>query len=52
MIYSANFKMNHTRASTAEYISELNRLIDSSDVIESEDRIFVFPPTTASFKIF
>ena len=44
MIYAANFKTNHTRKSTENYIEDLQRrLIDKS----SEDKIFIFPPLTA-----
>jgi len=44
MIYAANFKMNHTRATTQAYLSTLNKKLVSK---KSEDRIFVFPPATA-----
>jgi len=44
MIYAANFKTNHTRKSTENYIEELKiKLIDK----KSDDRILVFPPLTA-----
>jgi len=42
MIYAANFKTNHTRATTKEYIAKLNSLVENS----SED-IYIFPPATA-----
>ncbi len=42
MIIAANFKMNHTRASTKAYIDRLNCTELSHDV-----RLFVFPPATA-----
>jgi len=42
MIYAANFKTNHTRATTKEYIAKLNALVANS----SED-IYIFPPATA-----
>ena len=42
MIYAANFKTNHTRASTKEYIASLNTLIK-----DSSHQVFVFPPATA-----
>ena len=44
MIYAANFKTNHTRKSTQNYIKELQKkLVDK----KPEDRVFVFPPLTA-----
>jgi triosephosphate isomerase len=44
MIYAANFKTNHTRKSTENYIEDLQRrLIDKNE----EDRVFIFPPLTA-----
>ena len=44
MIYAANFKTNHTRKSTENYIEDLQRrLVDKNE----EDRVFVFPPLTA-----
>ncbi|SFV90965.1 Triosephosphate isomerase [hydrothermal vent metagenome] len=44
MIFAANFKMNHTRATTKAYLEALNiKLADRS----SKDRLFVFPPATA-----
>ena len=42
MIYAANFKTNHTRGSTKEYIASLNTLIK-----DTSHQIFVFPPATA-----
>jgi triosephosphate isomerase len=42
MIYAANFKTNHTRASTKEYIASLNNLVS-----QTEHQVFVFPPSTA-----
>ena len=45
MIFAANFKMNHTRASTQEYLNALQEGLDSRDV--SEDEVFVLPPATA-----
>ncbi len=42
MILAANFKMNHTRASTKEYLAKLDR----HDVPKNL-RLFVFPPFTA-----
>ena len=47
MIYAANFKMNHTRLSTTNYILELEDFIESSSRLESSDRVFLFPPATA-----
>ena len=44
MIFAANFKMNHTRASTKAYLDALNQKLASK---RCEDRIFVFPPATA-----
>jgi triosephosphate isomerase len=44
MIYAANFKTNHTRATTRAYIEELARkLVEKKE----EDRVFIFPPSTA-----
>ena len=42
MIIAANFKMNHTRASTKAYIERLN-----SVELAHNMRIFLFPPATA-----
>ncbi|SFV54361.1 Triosephosphate isomerase [hydrothermal vent metagenome] len=44
MIFAANFKTNHTRATTKEYISSLSSMLKDSD--ESHE-VFVFPPATA-----
>jgi triosephosphate isomerase len=44
MIYATNFKTNHTRASTKEYMDELVRFVKSSGIKEN---IYVFPPSTA-----
>ncbi|MCI4399027.1 MAG: triose-phosphate isomerase [Campylobacteraceae bacterium] len=44
MIIAGNFKANHTRASTAEYLSALDSL---SDQKKEEDSIVIFPPFTA-----
>ena len=44
MIIAANFKTNHTRGSTKEYIEKLNDFIEPREI---EDRIMVFPPFTA-----
>lgn len=43
MIYAANFKTNHTRQSTKEYISTLKSLIQKRE----DDKIIIFPPATA-----
>jgi triosephosphate isomerase len=42
MIFAANFKTNHTRASTASYIEKLEALAQSID-----NPLYVFPPLTA-----
>jgi triosephosphate isomerase len=44
MIYAANFKTNHTRASTEAYIEELKEKLASK---KAEDSIYIFPPATA-----
>ncbi|NEW59962.1 triose-phosphate isomerase [Sulfurovum sp. bin170] len=44
MIYAANFKTNHTRESTKEYITDLQSKLGDK---KPEDRVFVFPPLTA-----
>lgn len=44
MIIAANFKTNHTRESTKEYIEKLNSYVSS---LKSEDSVLVFPPSTA-----
>lgn len=43
MIFAANFKCNHTRASTQSYVSILSELIKS----DHNHECFVFPPATA-----
>ncbi len=44
MIFAANFKMNHTRVSTYNYVMDLReRLVDGG----YKDKIYVFPPATA-----
>ena len=43
MIFAANFKTNHTRQSTAEYIDTLALLVQ----LQTDDRIIIFPPLTA-----
>jgi len=42
MIFAANFKTNHTRASTKEYMQKLEELSQ-----EVENPLYVFPPLTA-----
>jgi triosephosphate isomerase len=44
MIYAANFKTNHTRKSTENYIEDLQRKLIDKNI---EDRVFIFPPLTA-----
>ncbi len=44
MIIAANFKTNHTRKSTKEYIEKLNNYVND---LGSEDSVLVFPPSTA-----
>ncbi len=44
MILAANFKMNHTRASTAKYLRELSAFIKSEEI---SDEVMIFPPFTA-----
>jgi triosephosphate isomerase len=44
MIYAANFKTNHTRATTKAYIEALKEKLL---VKKPEDKIYVFPPATA-----
>ncbi len=43
MIYAANFKTNHTRASTLAYIEQLERQIADN----KDDKFYLFPPLTA-----
>ena len=45
MIYAANFKTNHTRQSTREYLEELHVQLMSNK--KREDKVYVFPPLTA-----
>lgn len=49
MILAANFKMNHTRSSTKEYIKNLDEFIKKENI---DSKIYVFPPFSAldSFK--
>ena len=44
MIYAANFKTNHTRKSTQNYIQDLQSKLKDKKV---EDRVLIFPPLTA-----
>ena len=44
MIFAANFKTNHTRASTEKYIESLNEKLQ---VKKPEDQVYIFPPATA-----
>ncbi len=44
MIYAANFKMNHTRASTKAYLEVLQATLAGKN---ADDRVIVFPPATA-----
>lgn len=45
MIFAANFKMNHTRVSTQNYLHSLQEGLNSRDI--QDDEVFVFPPSTA-----
>jgi len=44
MIYAANFKTNHTRFSTREYINKFSLKLKDKN---PEDKIYIFPPLTA-----
>ncbi len=44
MIYAANFKTNHTRATTKAYIEALKEKLVAK---KPEDKIYIFPPATA-----
>ena len=44
MIYAANFKTNHTRNSTQNYIIKLQKKLQDK---KPEDRVLIFPPLTA-----
>jgi len=44
LIFAANFKTNHTRASTEKYIEALNEKLLAK---KSEDQVYIFPPATA-----
>ncbi len=44
MIYAANFKANHTRQTTKNYIEKLQEKITGKKL---EDSVYIFPPSTA-----
>lgn len=44
MIFAANFKTNHTRASTEKYIEVLKEELLTK---KPEDKVYIFPPATA-----
>jgi len=44
MIYAANFKTNHTRATTKAYMEALKSKLASK---KAEDSVYIFPPATA-----
>jgi len=44
LIFAANFKTNHTRASTERYVALLNEKLVAK---RSEDSVYLFPPATA-----
>lgn len=44
MIFAANFKTNHTRATTGKYIEVLKEKLLAK---KSDDRVYIFPPATA-----
>ncbi len=44
MIFAANFKTNHTRATTKEYITTLSQKVEESSC---QERLYIFPPATA-----
>jgi len=44
LIFAANFKTNHTRASTQKYIEALKEKLLAK---KTEDKIYIFPPATA-----
>ncbi len=44
MIYAANFKTNHTRKSTENYIEALNKNLPAK---KPEDSVYIFPPSSA-----
>ena len=44
MIFAANFKTNHTRATTKTYITALNEKLKAKN---PDDSVYIFPPATA-----
>ena len=44
MIFAANFKTNHTRATTGKYIEVLKEKLLAK---KTEDKVYIFPPATA-----
>lgn len=44
-IIASNFKTNHTRKSTQEFIAKLDESLNQ--VSDSDNRVFIFPPNTA-----
>ena len=44
MIYAANFKTNHTRQSTANYVEELSEKLRGKNL---KNKVYIFPPATA-----
>ncbi|MFC2073563.1 triose-phosphate isomerase [Campylobacterota bacterium] len=44
MIFAANFKTNHTRATTGKYIEVLKEKLLTK---KTEDKVYIFPPATA-----
>jgi len=44
MVFAANFKTNHTRATTRAYLEALNEKLITK---KSEDSVYIFPPSTA-----
>jgi triosephosphate isomerase len=44
MIYAANFKTNHTRQSTREYLGKLQPQLSK---VNPNDQVYIFPPLTA-----
>ena len=44
MIYASNFKTNHTRVSTKEYIGKLKDFVETNDI---KNEIYIFPTATS-----
>jgi len=44
MIFAANFKTNHTRATTEKYIEVLKEKLGAK---KTKDKVYIFPPATA-----